>query len=425
MKYSLGPVLWYWPKETLEEFYQQAATSSADVIYLGEAVCSKRRATKVGDWLEMAKSLAGSGKQIVLSTLALVQASSELGELKRYVENGEFLIEASDLGVVNMCAERKLPFVAGHALNCYNAVTLKILLKQGMMRWCMPVELSRDWLVNLLNQCDELGIRNQFEVEVLSYGHLPLAYSARCFTARSEDRPKDECETCCIKYPNGRNVLSQENQQVFVLNGIQTMSGYVYNLGNELASMQGLVDVVRLSPQGTDTFAMLDAFRANENGAAPLPLTANSDWLVNLLNQCDELGIRNQFEVEVLSYGHLPLAYSARCFTARSEDRPKDECETCCIKYPNGRNVLSQENQQVFVLNGIQTMSGYVYNLGNELASMQGLVDVVRLSPQGTDTFAMLDAFRANENGAAPLPLTANSDCNGYWRRLAGLELQA
>ena len=50
MKYSLGPVLWYWPKETLEEFYQQAATSSADVIYLGEAVCSKRRATKVGDW---------------------------------------------------------------------------------------------------------------------------------------------------------------------------------------------------------------------------------------------------------------------------------------------------------------------------------------------------------------------------------------
>lgn len=209
MKYSLGPVLYYWPKETLEDFYQQAAKSSADVIYLGEAVCSKRRATKVGDWLEMAKSLAASGKQVALSTLALVQASSELSELKRYVDNGDFLLEASDLGVVNLCAERKLPFVAGHALNCYNAVTLRRLLKEGMVRWCMPVELSRDWLVNLLNQCDELGIRNQFEVEVLSYGHLPLAYSARCFTARSEDRPKDECETCCIKYPNGRDVLKR------------------------------------------------------------------------------------------------------------------------------------------------------------------------------------------------------------------------
>ncbi len=79
----------------------------------------------------------------------------------------------------------------------------------------------------------------------------------------------------------------------------------------------------------------------------------------------------------------------------------------------------------MFVLNGIQTMSGYVYNLGNELSTMTGLVDMVRLSPLGSETFAMLDAFRANENGAAPLPLTANSDCNGYWRRLAGLELQS
>jgi len=49
----------------------------------------------------------------------------------------------------------------------------------------------------------------------------------------------------------------------------------------------------------------------------------------------------------------------------------------------------------------------------------------VRLSPGGPETLATLDAFRANENGDAPLPLTANSDCNGYWRRLTGLELQA
>ncbi|MBK4715153.1 MULTISPECIES: U32 family peptidase [Tenebrionibacter/Tenebrionicola group] len=277
MKYSLGPVLWYWPKETLEAFYQAAAAGSADIIYLGETVCSKRRATKAGDWLALARSLAAAGKQVVLSTLALVQASSEVNELKRYVDNGDFLIEANDLGVVNMAAERRLPFVAGHALNCYNAVTLRLLLRQGMTRWCMPVELSRDWLINLLTQCDELGIRNQFEVEVLSYGHLPLAYSARCFTARSQDRPKDECETCCIHYPNGRQMLSQEQQQVFTLNGIQTMSGYVYNLGNELQSMHGLVDIVRLSPEGQETLATLEAFRANETGAAPLPLTANAE----------------------------------------------------------------------------------------------------------------------------------------------------
>ena len=51
-----------------------------------------------------------------------------------------------------------------------------------MQRWTMPVELSRDWLAELLDDCSARGLRNQFEVEVFAYGHLPLAYSARCFT---------------------------------------------------------------------------------------------------------------------------------------------------------------------------------------------------------------------------------------------------
>ncbi|CNE28126.1 putative protease [Yersinia enterocolitica] len=277
MKYALGAVLYYWPKTDIETFYQAAASSSADIIYLGENVCTKRREMKVGDWLALAKDVAASGKQVVISTLALLQAPSELNELKRYVENGEFLLEANDLGAVNMAADRGLPFVAGHALNCYNAYTLRILHRQGMMRWCMPVELSRDWLADVLQQCEELGFRDKFEVEVLSYGHLPLAYSARCFTARSEDRAKDECETCCIKYPQGRKVLSQEDQQVFILNGIQTQSGYCYNLGNDLISMQGLVDIVRLSPQGMETLDVIDQFRANELGLNPLTLADKAD----------------------------------------------------------------------------------------------------------------------------------------------------
>ncbi|MBG0749375.1 MULTISPECIES: U32 family peptidase [Pectobacterium] len=277
MKYALGNILYYWPKEDVEAFYEAAVSSSADIVYLGETVCSKRRLMKVADWFNVAREVASSGKQVVISTLALLQAPSELTELKRYVENGEFLLEANDLGAVNIAAERNLPFVAGHALNCYNAYTLRVLHKQGMVRWCMPVELSRDWLQNLLNQCEELGFRHQFEVEVLSYGHLPLAYSARCFTARSEDRPKDECETCCLSYPQGRKMLSQENQQVFVLNGIQTQSGYCYNLGNELASMRDLVDIVRLSPNDISTLAMLDKFRANEQGTAPLALENQTD----------------------------------------------------------------------------------------------------------------------------------------------------
>lgn len=277
MQYALGPVLWYWPTETLEDFYQQAARSSADIIYLGEAVCSKRRATPYARWMDLAREVAASGKQVVLSTLALLQSPSELKELQRYVENGEFLIEANDIGTVNMAAERHLPFVAGPTLNVYNADTLQLLIREGMTRWCMPVEMSRDWLLQLLDQCETRGIRQQFEVEVLGYGHLPLALSARCFTARSENRAKDECETCCISYPTGRRVNSQEGQQVFVLNGIQTMSGYCYNLGNDLAGMRDQVDCIRLSPQDMTTLAEIDRFRANENGQAPLMVAKGSD----------------------------------------------------------------------------------------------------------------------------------------------------
>ena len=277
MKYALGPVLYYWPKIETEAFYQAAKDSDADISYMGETVCTKRREMKVPNWLDLAKEIAKSGKQVVLSTLALLEAPSELIDLKQLVNNGDFLIEANDLAAINVAHDNNLPFVAGPAINCYNALTLKLLQKQGMVRWCMPVELSRDWLSNVLKQFDALKIERNFEVEVFSYGYLPLAYSARCFTARSEDKPKDKCETCCIKYPVGREVFSQEQQKVFVLNGIQTQSGYCYNLGNNLKEMKGLVDIVRISPLGIETLEVVKQFRANEEGLNPLHIEHKRD----------------------------------------------------------------------------------------------------------------------------------------------------
>ena len=264
MKYSLGPLLYFWPKNDVEAFYQQAKISNIDIIYLGESVCSKRRELKPAQWLDIAKDIADSGKQVVLSTMALLEAPSEVNIMKKYIDNADFIIEANDVSAIQLASEAKIPFVVGPAVNCYNAQTLNLFLKQGMTRWCMPVELSREWLNNTLIECEKLGIRNKFETEVFSYGYLPLAYSARCFTARAENRAKDDCETCCIKYPQGITVNSQENQKVFTLNGIQTQSGFCYNLINDLKGMADIVDVVRLSPLGLDTLSLVDDFRANE-----------------------------------------------------------------------------------------------------------------------------------------------------------------
>ena len=71
-------------------------------------------------------------------------------------------------------------------------------------------------------------------------------------------------------------------------------------------------------------------------------------------------------------------------------------------------------------------MSGYVYNLGNELTSMQGLVDIVRLSRCRHWRHSPCRRLPTPMKMAVPhYRLPRHSDCNGYWKRLAGLELQA
>ena len=271
MKLSLGPLLYFWPKQTVESFYQQAINSDADVIYLGETVCSKRRELKTRDWIALAKELNGQGKEIVLSSMALLEAPSEVKVLKQLCENGEFSVEANDVGAIQLLSEKKVPFVCGPAINCYNASVLKMFVNKGMQRWVMPVELSRDWLAQTVSDCEDLGIRSQFEIEVFSHGFMPLAYSARCFTARSENKAKDDCELCCIKYPQGRVTTTQEDQQIFVLNGIQTQSGYCYNLINDIESMKGLVDVARISPSDEHAIDVLKQYRAAiDHGIAPI-----------------------------------------------------------------------------------------------------------------------------------------------------------
>ena len=261
MKYALGPILYYWPKQQVEDFYTAAVNSSADIIYLGETVCSKRRELKPKDWLTLAKAIADSGKQVVLSTMALLEAPSEVNILRKYCENGDFVVEANDFGAVNLLAEAKTPFVCGHALNIYNAQVLQLLVNQGMQRWVMPVELSRDWLLQLQEDSKLLNIRNQFEIEVFAHGHLPLAYSARCFSARAENRAKDDCELCCINHVNGKPLFSQDGKELFTINGIQTMSGYQYNLLNDVDSMRDLVDVIRVSPMGEQSLPTLEKFK--------------------------------------------------------------------------------------------------------------------------------------------------------------------
>lgn len=270
MKLSLGPVLFYWERKKLLDFYADMARQPLDVIYLGETVCSKRRDMQLGDWLELACDLARTTPaQLVLSGLTLVEAASELAALRRLCDNGELLVEANDMGAVQYLASKGLPFVGGPALNLYNGYALAELVKSGMIRWVPPVEASGALIRCAREQLVELGVQLP-AIEIFAYGYLPLAYSARCFTARAENRPKDDCQFCCQNYPEGIPLLSQEGEPIFTINGIQTLSAAVSNL---LADYSALVDsgadILRLSPRAAGMEEVIAAFDAVRNGAMP------------------------------------------------------------------------------------------------------------------------------------------------------------
>lgn len=240
---SLGPISYYWPKPKVDAFYAMVAEAPVDIVYLGETICSKRNQVRFEDWMAIAERLAEHGKEVVLSTLALVEAESELKRLRAICEQSRFLVEANDMGAVQLLAGR--PFAIGHSVNCYNDRTLGLLARQGLKRWVYPVELTRDTLEQM-----QRGRPDGVETEVMAYGRLPLAYSARCFTARHKDLPKDDCRDACIDYADGLVVNTQDDQQFLVLNGIQTQSAHTVNLLAELPAMRELgVDILRISPQ--------------------------------------------------------------------------------------------------------------------------------------------------------------------------------
>ncbi|MGM0481559.1 MAG: U32 family peptidase [Pseudomonadota bacterium] len=282
MQLSLGPNLYFWPKEKVKSFYQQVAESDVDRVYLGETVCSKRRELSLDDYIAIAHQLREAGKQVCLSTMTLLEAPAELQQLAKYCHNGEFEVEANDVGAIPYLRELGVNFTLGSAINVYNHEALRRFIDMGMNHWVVPYELSQHWLTEVLQQPLIKSVRDVFKTEVFSFGHLPLAWSGRCFTARSENREKDQCELCCIKYPQGRKVTSQDGKQIFLLNGIQTQSGSRYNLINQLPGMKGIVDYVRLSPEPEGTLDWLQRFKNNMDGSSPVKLAAdesNGYWL--------------------------------------------------------------------------------------------------------------------------------------------------
>lgn len=282
MKLALGPIAYFWSRDQVEMFYERAEGWPVDIVYLGEVVCAKRRNLNLRDWLAIADRLANSGKEVVMSTLALVEADSELLALERICRNGRYAVEANDMAAVQILADHG-DFVAGPHLNCYNQATLSLWGQLGAQRWVPPVEMSGSVLSALQSTRPE-----GMETEILAYGRLPLAYSARCFTARDADVPKDQCELRCGDYPDGIQMSTQDEKTLFTVNGVQLQSGLPCNLLGELSALRECgVDVLRLMPQINQMDKVVAGFHEAVKGDVSAEIACEMLSHISPLGQCN------------------------------------------------------------------------------------------------------------------------------------------
>ena len=264
---SVGPLLYYWPRQRTMDFYAALAESPADIVYVGETVCSRRHELRAEDWLELARDLRAVGKTVVLSGRTLIETGAEANALKKLCDQQDFMVEAGELGAVRHLSGRG--FVAGPHTNAYHGGTLTWLANRGAVRFVAPLEMDGTTLERLLQE-RPAGM----QAEVMVWGRMALAFSARCFTARHFRLKKDDCGFRCIEHPDGLDMRTRESREFLGINGIQVQSAACLDLLAEAPELAGMgVDVLRVSPQSAGTLEAIAALDAMRHGVKPEPVS--------------------------------------------------------------------------------------------------------------------------------------------------------
>ncbi len=262
MELTVGTNQFFWKSDQWASLYDELATAPVDRVVLGELVCSKRLPF-YQDRIEGAIStLVDAGKQVSLTSLALVTLKRERKMTAELAEIGVD-IEVNDLTALAYLPEN-MPFSVGPLVNVYNESTLAWLAGLGATRISLPPELPLASIKVLTAAANDLGVA----IEVWGFGRIPLAMSGRCYHARLHGRTKINCQFACEDDPDGLQVRTLEDQPFLAMNGVQTLSDSYACVAHQIEALKDAgVSSLRLSPQSTGFVQLSRLFRQHIDGA--------------------------------------------------------------------------------------------------------------------------------------------------------------
>lgn len=269
MELTVGPNQFFWPAEVWSAFYDELIGSPVTRVVLGELVCSKRLPFYQDQIPEAISRLVQAGKDVALTSLALVTLKRERKLTAELAEMG-VTVEINDLtALAHMPEDRK--FSVGPLVNVYNEGTLQWLASRGAQRVCLPPELPLRSVEVLARAGADLGV----EIEVWGHGRLPLAISGRCYHARLHGRSKDNCQFACEDDPDGLDVLTLDGRPFLSMNGVQTLSDSYACADHQIELLRSAgVSALRLSPQSEGFAQLCKRYRQRIDGdLAPGALT--------------------------------------------------------------------------------------------------------------------------------------------------------
>ncbi len=255
---ALGPTLFHWDAERWRDFYFRIADEAdIETVYLGEVVCAKRRPFILPHIAAVHERLKKAGKDVVLSTLALIMTAEEMDEIRQTIADPDLIFEANDISTASLLAGRR--HAIGPFVNAYNEGTINYLAKRGAYRVSLPAELSLDTL-EALGRTEAV---KDVSLEVQVFGRLPLAISARCYHARAHDLQKDGCQFVCGNDPDGLTIETLDDEPFLAINGTQTLSDTYCSLLAELPALKAAgIDSFRLWPHTCDMVQVAALYRA-------------------------------------------------------------------------------------------------------------------------------------------------------------------